>query len=204
MKASQQQQCLNILQTVITPAGIEWQDIVKAVSADMVVKNWLYVRGVMQGMLDRGEITRKPDVFVELYYGKASVQFDVEEFQDFVCSHGFGDATEDGIAQGKLLMESGDDIATAAAEITARGLTTEPETVDDEQPVTGMPELCALWNQLADTPVNDEDELDEPFHTFPKGTPRADVWHWFEAANSQFKVQEAGVVIGAGHPFLSL
>lgn len=67
-----------------------------------------------------------------------------------------------------------------------------------------MPELCALWNQLANIPVNDEDELDEPFHTFPKGTPRADVWHWFEEANSQFKVQEAGGVIGAGHPFLSL
>lgn len=128
MNASQQEQCLNILKKVITPAGIEWQGIVKAVSAEMVIKNWLEVRGVLQGMRDRGEVTKKPDIFVELYYGKATVQFDVEQFQDFVSSHGFGEATEEGIAQGKLLMEGGDDIATAAAEIASRGLTTEPET----------------------------------------------------------------------------
>ena len=133
MNASQREQCLTILKKVITPAGIEWQGIVKAVSAEMVIKSWLEVRGVMQGMRDRGEVTRKPDVYVELYYGKATLLFDVEQFQDFVSSHGFGEATEEGIAQGKLLMEGGDDIATAAAEIVAWGLTTEPEVYEDDK-----------------------------------------------------------------------
>lgn len=64
-----------------------------------------------------------------------------------------------------------------------------------------MPELCVMWNALADIPVNDEDEIDEPFAAFPKGTPRIDVWRWFEAANPEFEVGEAGGHIGNGHVY---
>lgn len=53
--------------------------------------------------------------------------FDVEKFQDFVCSHGFGEATEEGIQFGAHLLAIGDDVATAAAEIVSRGFTVDAE-----------------------------------------------------------------------------
>lgn len=37
-----------------------------------------------------------------------------------------------------------------------------------------------LWESLGNVPVNDEDELDEPFLDFPKGTDKFEIWHWFE------------------------
>lgn len=49
--------------------------------------------------------------------------FDRDIFNDFVTSHGYGGATEEGYKIGRELMASGDDYATAAAEVTARGLT---------------------------------------------------------------------------------
>lgn len=52
---------------------------------------------------------------------------DINELQDFVCAHGFGEATADGIKLGEELMESGDDVATAAFEIVSRGMTKENE-----------------------------------------------------------------------------
>lgn len=51
----------------------------------------------------------------------------VEQLQDFVCSHGYGEATPEGVSLGMALMVSGDDVSTAAAEIVARGLTVESE-----------------------------------------------------------------------------
>lgn len=53
--------------------------------------------------------------------------FDRDTFHDFVVTHGYGEPTEDGFAVGQELMRSGDDYATAAAEVVARGLTTEAE-----------------------------------------------------------------------------
>lgn len=49
-----------------------------------------------------------------------------------------------------------------------------------------MKELSDLWVQLGDIPVNENDELDEPFLHFPKGTDKMEVWHWFESQNPQF------------------
>lgn len=53
----------------------------------------------------------------------------VEELtlQDFVASHGYGDATSEGLKVGLDLVHTGDDFATAAAEVVARGLTTAQE-----------------------------------------------------------------------------
>lgn len=55
-----------------------------------------------------------------------------------------------------------------------------------------LTELYALWANLGDVPTvfdgDDVDCLEEPFHTFPAGTPREDVWHWFEGQNSDFIV----------------
>lgn len=49
-----------------------------------------------------------------------------------------------------------------------------------------------LWDELADIPF-DEDKngeliLAEPWHIFEKGTPREDIWHWFDV------VYDGGVV----------
>lgn len=51
--------------------------------------------------------------------------FDESQFQDFVCAHGYGEATAEGLKLGESLMLEGDDLATAAAEVVARGLTSE-------------------------------------------------------------------------------
>lgn len=38
----------------------------------------------------------------------------------------------------------------------------------------------ALWEQLGNIPINEDEELDEDFMDFEKGTDRYEVWHWFE------------------------
>lgn len=37
-----------------------------------------------------------------------------------------------------------------------------------------------LWELLGDVPVNDNEEIDEPFNGFEKGTDVHEIWHWFE------------------------
>lgn len=42
-------------------------------------------------------------------------------------------------------------------------------------------EVRSLWNELSDVPVDPESErLDESFFLFDKGTPKLDVWAWFD------------------------
>lgn len=43
-------------------------------------------------------------------------------------------------------------------------------------------ELLALWKQGEDVPIDDsEDERTEiAWAGFPAGTPRMDIWHWFD------------------------
>lgn len=44
-------------------------------------------------------------------------------------------------------------------------------------------ELCTLselWEMFGDIPVNNDDEIEEDFLNFPAGTPKFDVWHWFD------------------------
>lgn len=53
--------------------------------------------------------------------------FDRDTFHDFVAAHGFGQPTDEGYKLGESLMRTGDDYATAAAEVAARGLTTEAD-----------------------------------------------------------------------------
>lgn len=48
-----------------------------------------------------------------------------------------------------------------------------------------------LWELLGDTPINDDGEIDEPFLTFPIGTQREEIWHWFEDTFPGFSVAEA-------------
>jgi len=45
-------------------------------------------------------------------------------------------------------------------------------------------ELRQLWRDFGDTPINDDDEIEQDFLNFESGTDRFDVWHWFDAEYS--------------------
>ena len=55
------------------------------------------------------------------------MNIDLKELHDFVVTHGFGAPTAEGYTLGQQLISEGDDYATAAAEIVARGMTEDPE-----------------------------------------------------------------------------
>lgn len=40
--------------------------------------------------------------------------------------------------------------------------------------------LKELWNEFSEVPVNNNDEIEEDFLSFPVGTSKFDVWHWFD------------------------
>lgn len=40
--------------------------------------------------------------------------------------------------------------------------------------------LRRLWAELGDIPINDRDEIEEPFLHFERGTDRFEIWHWFD------------------------
>lgn len=48
--------------------------------------------------------------------------FSERSFEEYVCSHGFGDPLPEAIGLGRLLHAEGDDYATIGHEIVARGL----------------------------------------------------------------------------------
>lgn len=45
---------------------------------------------------------------------------------------------------------------------------------------TGLLTLKELWDKFSDVPVNNDDEIEEGFMCFEAGTPKFDVWHWFD------------------------
>jgi hypothetical protein len=68
MKAADQHRVLEILDKVIPVEGnIEWKSIVKSVSAEMKITNWMDVRGILQYMISNKIIKRHPDVTIEAY-----------------------------------------------------------------------------------------------------------------------------------------
>lgn len=40
--------------------------------------------------------------------------------------------------------------------------------------------LPELWKKFGDIPINNDDEIEEDFLSFPAGTSRFEVWHWFD------------------------
>ena len=46
-------------------------------------------------------------------------------------------------------------------------------------------DLEQLWDAFGDIPINDLDEIEEPFLDFPAGTCRFDIWHWFDERYSK-------------------
>lgn len=46
--------------------------------------------------------------------------------------------------------------------------------------------ILALWNEFGDIPMDPKTEcICSPWHGFPTGTSREDIWHWFE---KQFRI----------------
>ncbi|ADC73139.1 conserved hypothetical protein (plasmid) [Thioalkalivibrio sp. K90mix] len=58
--------------------------------------------------------------------------FSQNTLHDHIAAHGMGDPTPEGCALGRRLIETGDDYATAAHEVVARGLTHPPEEDGDD------------------------------------------------------------------------
>lgn len=63
---------------------------------------------------------------------------------------------------------------------------------ENTNPGRTLEELYELWDQLGDIPVvtseGGSEVLDAPFLHFEAGTPREDVWHWFEDQHLDFIV----------------
>jgi PKD repeat protein len=41
-------------------------------------------------------------------------------------------------------------------------------------------EFEKMWNVFNDIPINDNDEIEQEFYYWEKGTDRFAVWHWFD------------------------
>ncbi len=52
-----------------------------------------------------------------------------------------------------------------------------------------------LWNDFADIPVNEDDEIETKWHGFEKGTDKLAIWHWFEET---FNLSVAVDLMGIG------
>lgn len=57
----------------------------------------------------------------------AEHEFEETQFRDFVAAHGAGNPTPEGVEYGERLMREGDDVATAAFEVVALGMTDDLE-----------------------------------------------------------------------------
>ncbi len=56
-----------------------------------------------------------------------------------------------------------------------------------------LEELKKLWEEFGNIPVNEDDEIEEYFHIFPVGTPKLDVWLWFDGELPNGIVQDFGL-----------
>lgn len=46
-------------------------------------------------------------------------------------------------------------------------------------------ELENLWNSLVDVPMNENEQLEDDWFIFPKGTDKEEIWHWFDEQYSK-------------------
>ncbi len=40
--------------------------------------------------------------------------------------------------------------------------------------------LKVIWSEFGDIPINENDEIEQDFYHWEKGTNRFDIWHWFD------------------------
>lgn len=43
-------------------------------------------------------------------------------------------------------------------------------------------EAFGLWDELGDIAIDGQERIEDAWHGFPAGTPREEIWHWFEDA----------------------
>lgn len=41
--------------------------------------------------------------------------------------------------------------------------------------------LDKLWESLGDIPIDNKEKIDTDFYKWKKGTPRKEIWYWFDA-----------------------
>ena len=46
-------------------------------------------------------------------------------------------------------------------------------------------ELEDLWLNFEDTPIDENENIDDDFMFWPKGTFREEIWHWFDKMHSR-------------------
>lgn len=51
---------------------------------------------------------------------------------------------------------------------------------DDCEEHTGLRTLKELWEDFSEVGVDNDDNITSGFMCFPAGTPKFDVWHWFD------------------------
>lgn len=69
----------------------------------------------------------------------------------------------------------------AAADILRNELQFEPEW-DSEDEDAGFK---FLWNRLGDIAIDDNECIDSDFYIWPEGTPREEIWRWFDSRYSK-------------------
>jgi hypothetical protein len=88
-----------------------------------------------------------------------------EKFHDYVVAHGHGSPTAKAYALGASLIATGDDYATAAAEVVSRGLTivsaAGPDAAEGLDRDSLLSEILARFPELyADADLNGADCVD--------------------------------------------
>lgn len=62
-----QKRIFDLLSEVITSEPTDWDDIVSKVKEQLVIKNWMVVRGVLQFMMDAKLVARTKNIHEEKY-----------------------------------------------------------------------------------------------------------------------------------------
>ena len=66
------------------------------------------------------------------------------------------------------------------------GLNYSEEFLDDEDTVYTDEQLEAFWSRFGDVPMDPETErMEDDFLSFPQGTHREEIWHWFDKRHSK-------------------
>lgn len=66
------------------------------------------------------------------------------------------------------------------------GLNYSEEFLDDEDTVYTDEQLEEFWSRFGDVPMDPETErMEDDFLSFPQGTHREEIWHWFDKRHSR-------------------
>ena len=144
---------------------------------------WLYLE-------DRGGMEREveiPDsVMLDIYllkqqeYDKEDIIHQLQERGDLkaFCHDA---ATVSMLADRYREILNNDDCWYNAAEAVVSDWIAKKRKQEPTKSTALAPEdLENLWEIFGDIPINDDDQIEEDFLGFEKGTNRFDVWHWFD------------------------